>query len=59
MLIAKEHPMSAKYALGIDYGTESARTVLVDLADGREVASPSIATPTASSTNASPARACA
>ena len=31
--------MSSKYALGIDYGTESARTVLVDLTDGREVAS--------------------
>ena len=31
--------MSTKYALGIDYGTESARTVLVDLTDGREVAS--------------------
>ena len=26
------------YAIGIDFGTESARTVLVDLADGREVA---------------------
>jgi L-ribulokinase len=29
----------ARYALGIDYGTESARAVLVDVADGREVAS--------------------
>ena len=29
--------MSTKYALGIDYGTESARTVLVDLHDGHEV----------------------
>jgi L-ribulokinase len=28
----------AKYAIGIDYGTESGRAVLVDLADGREVA---------------------
>ena len=27
-----------KYSIGIDFGTESARTVLVDLADGREVA---------------------
>ncbi|MCE5257659.1 MAG: ribulokinase [Chloroflexi bacterium] len=31
--------MSAKYALGIDYGTESARAVLIDLADGHEVTS--------------------
>ena len=32
--------MSAtQYSIGIDFGTESARTVLVDLADGREVAS--------------------
>jgi len=29
---------SRKYSIGIDFGTESARTVLVDLADGREVA---------------------
>jgi len=29
----------ANYALGIDFGTESARAVLVDVADGREVAS--------------------
>ena len=29
---------AAKYALGIDYGTESARALLVDVADGREVA---------------------
>jgi len=28
----------AKYALGVDYGTESARALLVDVADGREVA---------------------
>ncbi len=27
-----------KFALGIDYGTESARALLVDVADGREVA---------------------
>jgi len=27
-----------KYALGVDYGTESARALLVDVADGREVA---------------------
>ena len=30
--------MSARYALGIDYGTESGRAVLVDCADGSEVA---------------------
>lgn len=30
--------MSKKYAIGIDYGTESARTVIVDLSDGQEVA---------------------
>ena len=28
----------AKYSVGIDFGTESARTVLVDLSDGEEVA---------------------
>ena len=28
----------ARYALGVDYGTESARALLVDVADGREVA---------------------
>ena len=28
----------ARYAIGIDFGTESARAVLVDLSDGREVA---------------------
>ncbi len=28
----------AKYAIGIDFGTESGRVVLVDVADGREVA---------------------
>jgi L-ribulokinase len=31
--------MNAKYAIGIDYGTESARTALVDLRDGRQVSS--------------------
>jgi L-ribulokinase len=30
--------MSKKYAIGVDYGTESGRAVLVDLADGTEVA---------------------
>lgn len=28
----------AKYAIGVDFGTESGRTVLVDVRDGREVA---------------------
>jgi L-ribulokinase len=30
--------MAKKYAIGVDYGTESGRAVLVDLSDGREVA---------------------
>ncbi|MCS7464807.1 ribulokinase [Paenibacillus doosanensis] len=30
--------MSKKYAIGVDYGTESGRAVLVDLSDGAEVA---------------------
>ncbi|MFD3257635.1 ribulokinase [Paenibacillus lentus] len=30
--------MDARYVLGIDYGTESGRVVLVDVSDGREVA---------------------
>jgi L-ribulokinase len=35
----EDHPVSkSKYSIGIDFGTESARTVLVDLSDGREVA---------------------
>ena len=29
---------SRKYAIGVDYGTESGRAVLVDVSDGREVA---------------------
>lgn len=31
--------MSRKYTVGVDFGTESARAVLVDVADGREIAS--------------------
>ncbi|MFD0696979.1 ribulokinase [Paenibacillus sp. GCM10027628] len=30
--------MSPKYAIGVDYGTESGRAVLVDLSDGTEIA---------------------
>ncbi|WP_339157474.1 ribulokinase [Paenibacillus sp. FSL W8-0186] len=30
--------MANKYTIGVDYGTQSGRAVLVDLADGREVA---------------------
>ena len=30
--------MSSKYAVGVDFGTESGRAVLVDVADGHEVA---------------------
>jgi L-ribulokinase len=30
--------MATKYAIGVDYGTESGRAVLVDLSDGTEVA---------------------
>jgi len=30
--------MASRYAVGIDFGTESGRAVLVDVADGREVA---------------------
>ena len=29
----------AKYVIGIDFGTESGRAVLIDTADGREIAS--------------------
>jgi L-ribulokinase len=37
----------SKYAIGIDFGTESGRAVLVDVADGREVATAVHPTPTA------------
>jgi len=33
-----EVPMSSKYSIGLDYGTNSVRTLLVDVRDGREVA---------------------
>jgi L-ribulokinase len=34
----REVPMSSKYSIGLDYGTNSVRTLLVDVRDGREVA---------------------
>ena len=34
----RDRAVSGRYALGIDFGTESGRAVLVDVADGREVA---------------------
>ena len=40
--------MSA-YAIGLDYGTNSCRSLIVDLTDGREIASHVFAYPSGSS----------
>jgi len=37
--MAARSPQHAQFALGVDYGTNSVRTLVVDVADGREVAS--------------------
>jgi L-ribulokinase len=36
--IEEVHPMSKKYTIGVDYGTQSGRAVLVEVDTGREVA---------------------
>lgn len=45
-----------RFTIGVDFGTESARAVLVDVADGRELGVEVYATRTASSTSAYPHR---
>ncbi len=40
------HAHARRYALGLDYGTNSCRSLIVDLADGREVAGMVFAYPT-------------
>jgi len=44
---ARSEDDMAKYAIGVDFGTESGRACWVDVADGREVATAVHPTPTA------------
>ena len=37
-MIGNEGNMSRKYAIGIDFGTESGRTVLIEVATGKTAA---------------------